>query len=271
MAESRLALKITDLTGAIGHFLGYGRGVDNSETTWTTQQQNDIDVLLKSGLSQVYVPPLINGQAYSWSFLKPWMTITLTIGNDYAELPDDFGGFSSRLFVTSDSPRRPWSIPITTPEKVELEHVRTPRSSGAPVIAAEFQKKETTIDRGQRSQLYVFPTPDAAYTLRAEYQYLPDVLTGAYPYPPGGSQHGELFKASCLAAAELQLDDARGPRWVFFMERLGAAIAIDRKRKGDVLGYNADMSDVSGSGRNRSGRHGYGDNVTLGGRDPDSN
>lgn len=268
MAESRLSLSITDLTGAIGHFLGYGRGTANSETAWTTQQTNDINSVLRTGLSWVYTPPLVNGQVYAWSFLRPFCNLTLTIGNDYAELPDDFGGFTSRIYISEESPRRPWSIPLTTPEKVAQEHVRTPNSSGAPIIAAEFIDKSTTIDRGQRSKLYVFPTPDSAYTMRAEYTYLPDVLTGAYPYPPGGSQHAELFRAAVLAAAELHLDDTRGVRWESFMERLTASMAVDRPRKGQTLGYNGDMSDLAARA-GRAGRHGYGDIVTLGGSDPE--
>lgn len=268
MPESRLSLSINDLTGAIGHFLGYGRGTVNNETAWTALQTNDINSVLKTGLSWVYTPPLVNGQVYAWSFMRPFANITLVIGNDYAELPDDFGGFTSRIYISEESPRRPWSIPITTPEKVQEEHVRTPSSSGAPLIAAEFIDRTTTIDRGQRSKLYVFPTPDAAYTMRAEYTYLPDVLTGAYPYPPGGSQHAELFRAAVLAAAELHLDDVRGVRWESFMERLTASIAVDRPRKGQIIGYNADMSDMGVRG-GRQGRHGYGDTVTLGGVDPD--
>ncbi len=89
----------------------------------------------------------------------------------------------------------------------------------------------------------MWPKPDVAYTIIGEYKHIPDALTGLLPYPPGGGDHAETIMAACLAAAELFLDDEKGVRWQYFMERLAASVAVDSRKKGSNLGYNGDGSD----------------------------
>lgn len=267
MAEATSGYNRTHLREAIGHFLGYGRGATVGETAWTTPQTNDINSLLKTGENQVFNPPVIEGQPHNWSFMRPFMTVLTVIGTDTVVLPDDFGGFASDLFLDTPGTVRPYSIPVTTPERVEREHSNRPSSTGSPRLAAELQSKGGTLTTGQRSTLYLFPTPDAVYTLKAEYYFYPNTTTDLLPFPAGGALHGELYLASCLAAAELFLDDSRGPRWAHFTERLGAAIHADRKRKGEYLGYNGDNSDSRHGARGH--RHGFGDYITLNGVTPD--
>lgn len=246
MAESTLSLSIDDLKAEIGHFLGYGRGTTFSEPAWTTVQTNNITAVLKSGLSQVYTPPPIRpGEAsHNWSFLRPYASISITSGNATVALPDDFGGFEGPLKISSSSAMgRFWIIPVVNPALMEHYAQSQPDRTGQPMYAAEYVIGGTTATEGTRSNLKVFPIPDANYTLRAQYKVLQDALTGALPYPAGGSEHAELFKASVLAAAELQLDDMPGPRFAFFMQRLEASVHADRKRKGELVGYNGDRSD----------------------------
>lgn len=267
MPESTLTLSIVDLKAEIGHYLGYGRGSDTfNETAWTTLQNNNITAVLKSGLAQVYTPPPISDRepSHNWSFLRPFSTVSLTSGSATADLPDDFGGFEGPIYITSANRRR-WSIPVTNEGMVQERHAQDSDTTGPPQIACEKVLKPTTLTEGTRSQIYVWPTPDQAYTLAVEYKYLPDALTGLLPFPPGGSEHSELFKASCLAAAELQLDDAAGPRWQFFMQRLTASVHADRKRKGQHLGYNGDASDRSFMPGFRDDRFYYGSGVTYNG------
>lgn len=243
MPESTLSLTIDDLKGEIGAFLGYGRGTPYGETAWTTAQSNNITALLKSGLSNVYTPqPLSpNEPSHSWSFLRPFAELDLISGENTVNLPDGFGGFEGPLYVTAPSTaRNQWELRVTHEGKVQRMYAIEPNTTGAPRIACEKVLPGTGRLQSTRSQLYVWPTADADYTLQGTWKHLPDVLTGSFPYPPGGSEHAELFKASCLAAAELQLDDEPGPRQAAFMMRLAASIMADRKRKGLFIGYNGD-------------------------------
>jgi hypothetical protein len=267
MPESDLSLSVDDLRAEIGHFLGYGRGPTFDEPEWTTLQANNIRAILKSGLSQVFTPPpLSEGQAaHNWSFLRPFATLTLESGKSTCDLPATFGGFEGPIIVTNpQSARKNFLLRLTHEGMVQQMHAQQPDTVGAPRVACEKVLAGTSRNSSSRYQLYVWPVSDQAYTLRAEYKHLQSSLSGDHPYPPGGAEHAELFKASCLAAAELQLDDQPGPRWQFFMQRLAASVAADRKRKAsDLIGYNGDRSDSSGTPRTPGYVNRYFDNPAV--------
>lgn len=245
MPESTLSLTTHDLQGEIGFYLGYGRGAYFNETTWTTAQSNTVSVLMKSGLSQVYTPPPLSpGEPpHEWSFLTPEEDLTLGSGLYAIDLPGDFGGFNGPLVVTTpDSAANHFPLRVTHVGMLDQQRASQPDTTGFPRMACERVIRGTANNASTRSQLVVWPTADAAYTIRVRYKHMPSALTGSYPYPPGGAEHAELFKASVLACAELQLDDQPGPRARFFFERLAASVAVDRRRKGQFLGYNGDRN-----------------------------
>lgn len=240
-----LLLSVHDLRADAGDYLGYGRGDKFSETAWTTRQAKDIDVCLKSGLAQVYWPPLVNDRPqHRWSFLQPFMEVRIPQGETEVNLPETFGGFTTPLFVQNPQNSVANRLQLRLRNEVFVRQLlaASPDRTGYPLEAAEVATVATTRNASNRPRLIVWPTPDAAYTLTAGYKHIPGALTGDYPYPPGGAEHSELFKASVIAAAELQKDDAPGPRRAFFMERLAAAIASDSRRKGQLIGYNGDYS-----------------------------
>lgn len=249
--ESTLALKLSQLESAVGDFLGYGLGEEGGDTAWVSKQQSDITRAINSGLSTFYFPSAIEGMVeagYSWSFLKPFAELTLLEDADSLLLPDDFGGIEGRLVIEADD-ARPCPVFVTNESHVRQMHAADPENTGQPQFAAVRQGKTTGIKIGTRSSLYFFPTADADYTVRLSYYFLPNALTAANPYPVGGAQHAETIQAACIAAAELYRDDQRGPRWMYFQERLAASIGYDRKLKPAYLGYNGDASESRLYGR----------------------
>lgn len=249
MAESTLSLTSDQLRQIIGHHLGYGRGVDVGERAWTTPQTNTITQTLKTGLGWFYTPPALTpgAEPHSWSFLRPWADITLVQDAYTVALPDDFGYFEDNLYITSASTAlRHKPLELTTDGRVEGMQASQPDRTGAPLLAAVTPIAGTNQTEGTRLNLTVWPKPDQAYALRGRYKHLPDMLDGTHPYPPGGQEHAETIKAACLAAAEFEQDDTRGPCYQIFMERLSASIAVDNRRKGTVVGYNGDNSDGRG-------------------------
>lgn len=252
MAESTLSLSIDDLKAEIGHFLGYGRGTPAGESAWTTAQANNITAVLKSGLQQFYTPPALSEREapHSWSFLRPFASITLTSGQYTIALPDDFGYFEGPVYITT--PATAWRrvpLQITNEGLIQGKIAALPDTTGAPRMAALSPIAGTTLTTGTRYNLIVWPKPDAGYVLSYEYKHLPDMLTGLLPYPPGGSEHAATIKAAVLSAAEMELDDVQGVRYAQFMSRLTASIAVDRKKKGTNLGYNGDPRMRSVTGR----------------------
>lgn len=271
-----IAVTVDDIKGEIGHYLGYGRGEALGETAWTTAQTNDINVLLKSALNRIYEPIFPTGETYEWSFLSPYTNIVLTSGVSTVGLPSDFGGFVGPLLLTGTAATRWYPIEISNESHVEYLHQVHANATGAPRVACEQILKEVSHHDSNRSNLRVWPTPDSAYTLRADYKYAPNVLTGGYRYPPGGPLIGELFMAAAAAVAELKLDDMKGPREAYFMERLVAAMKADRKRKANKLGYNGNPGHGGPGGyrsalwmRDYSRRYGWGNTVTVNGTEYD--
>lgn len=246
MAESTLSLGNLDFQQEIGFFLGFGRGTAVGDPAWTTEQQLVITNMCRSGYRQFLNPPVLEGHsvAYDWSFSKPVATLALASAAQTIVLPDDFGGFEGQVTVlTTGSTSQPWTIEWRNEDVLRRMYAGNPSVSGPPLYAAEQPIKGTSAAAGQRFQMFVYPAADQAYNLQVQYYVNPDALSSAYPYAYGGMQHTETLLASCLAAAELYLDDARGPRWQYFLERLAASIGADRRNKPLKLGPNLDRSD----------------------------
>lgn len=256
MPQSQLTLSNDDLRAEIGSFLGYGRGSVFNEVAWSVPQTNDITSVLKSCLGFVYRPvPLRPGGAiHNWSFLRPFATLTIPADSYSAPLPEDFGGFEGPILVQGDSPNRYLPIEVTNIGLLEHQIAAYQVTTGPPRMAAERVLKETTPQRSNLSELVVWPMTDQEYTVRVDYYYQPDILSGTSRFPPGGSTHSELFKAAALAAAEIFKDNERGPMWAHFMERLAASIGEDRKRKGQRFSYNGDWSESDSIGGSRGAR-----------------
>ncbi len=190
-------------------------------------------------------------QSYEWSFLKPIANIDLPISVQSVVLPDDFGGFEGPITIlgTSTQSRICYIIPLVGEGRIRRLYVDLPNATGQPEMAALQPLKGTTIQRGQRFQLLLYPATNQGHTLQFAYTILADCLSGTQPYAYGGMAHAETILESCLAIAEQRVDDAQSLHSAKFMERLAASISLDRKFKGQALGYNADRSDMRGWGR----------------------
>lgn len=245
MAESTLSLAYVDLKAAVGLFLGYGRGASKGDATWTTRQSSVLDEIVKSGLRQFYFPAPVDkgGVSYEWSFLRPTTTLTLLLGASTVQLPDDFGGFDGNIQVATQSNEIGLPLPLTGMGMVRQLRAEFPTTTGRPLWGAVNPQKGTTVDRGQRFDLEIYPISDQLYTLGCSYFVHPDALTGDRPFAYGGAQHAETIQAAIIAAAELYLDDAATVRKGYFQERLAVSISQDRKLKPQMLGYNGDRSN----------------------------
>jgi hypothetical protein len=270
--ESSLNIAYLELQSDVGVFFGYGAGntaYGATDTAWTTAQTNQINKALKSGLRRFYFPEPLMGEkeSYNWSFLKPTATLSIPEGGNFqiegtetficqVPLPDDFGGFEGKLTIVQTGPgvSAPWYIDFTNEGRLRELYSFAPTRTGRPELAAQVQLKGTGPQTSSRSALMIWPLPDQAYVFQAQYYINPDFLSGAYPYAYGGTQHAETLREACLAAAETYLDDtAGGNHDSMFMRRLAASVALDRRNKPLVLGYNRDRSDYMGEVTGRAG------------------
>lgn len=228
----------------VGSYQGWGRGASYGDLAWTNSQQFEIDGIVAEGLRNFYYPSAAAGenQCYDWSFLKPTSLLTLASAASTVDLPDDFGGFEGQITLSTTTGQT-WKIDWRNEGSIREMFSATPNITGPPMFVCQTPLKGTKANQGQRFQLLVFPTADAAYTLQVRYYLNPDYLTVNSPYAYGGPQHASTIMESCLAIAEQRLNDTFGPHSVKFKERLLASIAMDRKNKPIKLGTNLDHSD----------------------------
>lgn len=259
MANSTLERDYYDLADQIADYLGFPTGLlhlmEKSLTPDQGRQVRILKKLLKSGISQLYFPPSIPGGdgPVDWTFLHPVAEIDFPAGVQNIILPDDFGAAEGSIQIAPSVSLVWYPIPIRNIGMVLQQYAQFPQMVSRPLLAAVSPLKGTQGLVSQRKQLWLFPITDQDYTLQVQYYVLPDMLTGAAPYLWGGAAHSETFKWSCLAAAEIELDNiANGPCKMQFMERLVASISMDRKSRAQNLGANRDLSDV-----NRRGRGGW--------------
>lgn len=242
--ESTLADTYRDIIGGVGFDQGWGRGPDNGEEEWDDNKLRTLKEIVKGGLQQFYRPPPDqSGTSYQWSFLTPLANLTLASGERTVRLPDDFMGVpGGRVSIIASDGGSWWSIPISG--LARAKYAVYPDSTGRPELLEIEPLKATTKERGQRFQFVAWPQAEADYTLQFKYSILGEMLSGDLPYAYGGAEHASTIRASCLAWAELHLDDiGNGPKKAFFMERLAASISIDRHKKAQTVGYNGDCSD----------------------------
>lgn len=214
----------------------------------STQQITRLADIVSSGIRQFYYPPKLPSQMqpHSWSFLHPVATLDLPSGVDSIPLPDDFGGFEGLLTVqNSTTSAVVGPVKFTNEGRIRQCYAATPNASGPPLMASERHLKGTTAVASNRSDLFLFPITDQAYTAEAQYYINPDMLDGNHPYVYGGPEHAETILESILAIAEQRLDNAMTVHTMKYMQRLEASIGMDMKHSPLSIGYNRDRSDYA--------------------------
>lgn len=253
MGQSNLSAKMTDLQATVGDYLGWGRGVEFDDEEWTANKQSAIDECLDMALRWVYFEATLDPRMppHSWSWLNFSISVVISTGEKYTRLPDDFGGFSSnRLTVSQDGGANVFSaVRIIGEPYIDEKYAQSPSVTGRPLFAADRAVRGVGETYSTRRDLMVYPTPDAAYTIRGPYDVLPERLSSKAPYTYGGAAMSGCFIAAARAAAEIFRDNIQpgsGVEWQTFQRSLAAAIQRDGTRHGPkTLGRNTDHSDPS--------------------------
>lgn len=241
MAEASLSLAYSDLAREVGRYLGYGPTSGN----WSSDEAQEINDVIASGLRQFYDPPAISAgmRPHKWRFLRPSTTLAIVANDSDYDLPDNFGWMLGDLtFGSSDNIIQP-AVKLIGEGQIRMLQQGNIVTSGPPKYAA-VRPKTTTGVTGQRFELLIWPTPDATYTLSYQYRALLNKIDASNPYPYGGQIHGETILASCLAVAEDRHEDAQAEKRQRFMERLSASIEQDSQLDQEFFGYNGDGSDT---------------------------
>ena len=174
-------------------------------------------------------------------------TYTLEHNGNY-DLPDDFGGVEGDFTF---EPAEGFS-PIMVVGEGRIRALRQESDSRYRPRYVAVRPKESDGSSGQRFEAMFWPIPNSVYPLVYRKLVLANALTVSNSNPLGGMAHSQTILASCLAAAESQTEDRRGPKWDEYMTQLGASIEHDKKAYSqEYFGYNRDNSDGSEYKRTR--------------------
>jgi len=237
MTVSTLTIQWSDLMNFVAVYLGMGRESDPaSYSGWSADNYTLIDEQVQAGYRQFLWPPPLPGErkSHEWSFLRTYGKLTTVADKKDYTLPDDVGAVIGCMTFDEGE----GSVPLVKCKVEAILRLRQyQRGSGSPTKYAV----NTVADpdgQGQMKELMLWPTPDAEYNLRYPCYLMPNMLSSTSIYPVGGAIHSETLKQSCLAAAEVYLENTKGEQWDKFMERLQASIRLDRQTMGpDNLGY----------------------------------
>lgn len=246
---------MTELQATVGDYLGWGRGVSYDDEEWTAQKEAIINDAVDMALRWVYFEATLDPRVapHQWSWLNFTFSLYTTSGEKRIPLPDDFGGFVSNILtVTQDGSGGVFSkIRLIGEPYIDERYALTSSVTGRPLFAADRARKGVGENFSTRRELYIYPTPDATYTIRGAYNLLPDKLSSKAPYTYGGAAMSSCFIAAARAAAEVRRDNIQpgspgSVEWPIFQKSLAIAIERDGQRHGaKSLGKNTDRSDPS--------------------------
>lgn len=156
------------------------------------------------------------------------------------DLPDNFGSIIGDMTFEETS-GVVHSVPIIGESQVRFMQQQNVGPATPQVAAVRPKSHAGTETTGQRWQLLLHPAADEALVLAYRCRLNTESFNEAAPsttYPPGGSAHSETLIASCVAAAESRINDAKGPKWERFLERLEASIEVDLEQVPETWGKN---------------------------------
>tara|TARA_R110000824_G_scaffold225667_1_gene413339 strand:+ start:5838 stop:7076 length:1239 start_codon:yes stop_codon:yes gene_type:complete len=124
-------------------------------------------------------------------------------------------------------------------------------SSTDPILAAVSPKNtlKTSATGGDAThKIQFWPAITSSAIIHYRYEVRPTTLSADSDYPYGADDHSDTILYSCLSEAERRIDREAGVYKMRFMEALAASIEKDgRANRPELLGYNSDQSDGSGS------------------------
>ena len=234
--ESDLSIKLTEIQDAISDYLGYGPVFAETDAS----EQLAVKTVIKRGERRAYHPPGVNGKPpHQWSFLRPLFSFDTVEDQWEYTLPPEYGGIEGDITFADNTTNYPCIQSLVEQKIREMRGVND--TSGQPryyaIIALAHDRRI-----GQRYNLQLYPTPDAAYSLQFRMLINSQSMTQAFPYPYGGQKFSEVILASCLAVAEnFRHGGGDGSKQADFMVQLEAAVKLDQDvHEPDTYGINRD-------------------------------
>ena len=226
-----LAVTYSDLAKSVAKFLGY------DHANLTDEQKDEVDCIIQSGVRNFYYPPAMDGvdPNFEWSFLKMAGSVVTAPGVSEYLLPDGFNRFSGAIII-KDAENFQFRTAFIVPYGNVKSMLDNGHRTGVPHYAASLGVNQYG-EKGQLRKLYLYPVPDAAYTLDFSADMDFGRLSDENPFPLGGAMYAELLRESCLAVAERDTNDEEGIHLAAFNRLIVSTIARDRKASAQNFGF----------------------------------
>lgn len=213
-----------EVSRTIARRLGYPL----AEADQSAQEKESITDCIRCGLRWFYFP---TGElTHAWSFLRRYIELPVEADRVWYDLPRDFSGFAGAPALSNSSS----PLAITDESGIRL---RT--NKGQELTPPRYAAVRTAEIRGNTGyQIGLFPAPTAsdvsAYAvIQIWYLFEPQIISANNPFAYGSGTHAETIMASCLAAAEQQMNPETmaqegGVHWQYFQNQLAASVATDK-------------------------------------------
>ena len=206
-------------------------------TTGTAPTGTDLTTcedIVARGLRQFLYPiDARNGMVHRWNFLEKFGHFTSTASQWKCALSNDFSEMISPIHFESDE----LEPPLIQKDKSQiLEYRADCEITGGPqfyaIVPAVYD-----LELGTTYELWLYPTPDQAYTFNYFYRFDPLKPSTASDIMVGGIRACEALLESCLAVAETQEEDNTSVHHQNEARRLVQALIIaDTFTKTDTIG-----------------------------------
>jgi len=153
--------------------------------------------------------------------------------NGNQTLPDDFGRLIDGFYHERDESKAPVLADVGV-DKIRALRAQD-NSTGEMEVAAIKISAIGAGATGQRREVMWWPRPNAAYTMHYRYEAFVGALADS-TYPVGAMKHVETLKSSCLAAAEVYLNDEHGVHWDMFIRNLKGSVKRDMNEQPKFYG-----------------------------------
>lgn len=212
----------------LGEYIGY----TSDESAWTSTEVSELDRRVQEIYRWILYPATIPGEKLShvWDCMKQDATLTTVANQQAYTLPSD----TSMIDGDFTYPSGTWCAPIrkTSPADIRKKAMLS-SSTSYPVFYATRWKAQVA-GLNQRQEVLFWPTPSAVWNLNYVKVVLPGPLSKSNPYPLGGPQMSQLMIEGIKAIGEAVKMGRRGDQWALFIDRLEAAIRMDRTTSQDV-------------------------------------
>jgi hypothetical protein len=231
--------------------VGVRMGLGPNRRQWGHDKTKMVDRRIQTGYAKFIHPQIIVGLApvtHRWSFLTQFGTIT-TVPYQYNldAMPVGFGTVLGPM--TFDSEDGFGSIDVVDPNRIEELQSGAINETGVPRLVAfrSVITNEAGINQfaDSHQEAIFWPTPDAAYVIRFQYEVQPFPLTDLFVVPFGSPIHADTIMYSCFAVVEMEdFGIVNGPMRQEFERCLAKSISYDQTATtSQTLGFMADHSD----------------------------